>query len=216
MTSIAPIERIKLFNQKATKIKNSPFYEQIKLTEQFITIKFTQGQQTIDHNLSDENSLEAFLLTFRMFVQNNDPISFQNMLSCYSEIDFSQESKERFTALRDKFTALRDNLNNYLDSMCEFYLCETSDGLTGFGFGSFSNQDDEATERFTKRQFMENYIYGEYAHSNEDKRIKIQQIKSNLQSESMGQLCLQSIFKNIIGFIDEAAKINEEVLNILK
>ena len=63
---------------------------------------------------------------------------------------------------------------------------------------------------------MENYIYGEYAHSNEDKRIKIQQIKSNLQSESMGQLCLQSIFKNIIGFIDEAAKINEEVLNILK
>ena len=206
---MTPIERIKLFNEKATKIKNSPFYEKIKLRQQFITIKFTQGQQTIDHNLSDENSLEAFLLTFRMFVQNNDAISFQNMLSCYSEINFSQESKQRFTALRD-------NLNNYLDSMCAFYLYETSDGLTGFGFGSFSNQDDEATERFTKRQFMENYIYGEYAHSNESKRIKIQKIKSNAESESIGQFCLQDILKTIIGFIDEAAKINEEVLDILE
>lgn len=76
-------------------------------------MRFNPAGASISHNLPDEEELEAFLLTGRMFVQNNDPVSFGNMGKLVDDAGVSEGWKERVRNARTE-------LNGYLDSLSNF------------------------------------------------------------------------------------------------
>lgn len=62
----------------------------------------------------DENAIDAFVLTFRFFIQDNERCSFGNLGDAYSKLLVPEEIEQ--------YTEARQKLNEYLDSNVSFTL----------------------------------------------------------------------------------------------
>jgi hypothetical protein len=88
----------------------------------------------------DEEALQAFLLTLRLFCQDNEEISLRNMANRVSRLTLASD-------LKQEFLDRRDTLNAYLDH---------THGPPSFQIGS--------SKPVTNRQIFEAFTYGKYAH----------------------------------------------------
>lgn len=102
-----------------------------------LSMSFGTGGSSMSHNLPNEEELDAFLLTGRMFVQNNDPVSFGNMGKLEGDPDVSEGWKDRVRNARAE-------LNGYLDSASNFNI----DGVAR-----------------THRDIFKIFLYGGLAHT---------------------------------------------------
>ena len=74
----AGLETLKLFNEKADKLESLSFT--YGLADNGVTISAKIGQAVESHRQGpDEESTDAFVLTMRFFVQDNESISLRNM-----------------------------------------------------------------------------------------------------------------------------------------
>lgn len=87
-----------------------------------------------------EEEIQAFLLTFRLFCQDNEEISIRNMARRIAALSVDE-------ALKKKFLDRRDVLNGYLDR---------AHGPPSFKIGN--------GDFITNRQIFEAFTYGKYAH----------------------------------------------------
>lgn len=134
------IKALKLFNKKARRLLDSRFVsflkEKKKLSFQISLKKGEKAKTT--RILPDQEAIDAFVLTFRFFIQDNERCSFGNLNEVYQKSPISQESK-------DKYFQARTILNNYLDSRTN---------ITLYG------------ENPAKRRLLDVFVYGNLAHSN--------------------------------------------------
>lgn len=132
-------EALSGFVERAERIARSGYWK--KVMEQGgtrVSFSWTRGVGGYySDNLPDEEARDALLLTARMFVQNNDPVSFGNMAKLEGDPGVSEEWKER---VRD----VRAALNGYLDSPSAFDI----DG-----------------KRYTHREIFNVFLYGGLAHT---------------------------------------------------
>jgi hypothetical protein len=109
MTKQQQLETLKDFNEKAEKLLNSSIGKGVLSQDLRCTMSWKVGEgTTITSPDFNPELLDAFLLTFRMFIQNNDRISIGRMKALYDEMPIRQE-------LKDGFDQARDDLNVYLD-----------------------------------------------------------------------------------------------------
>jgi hypothetical protein len=134
---------LKLFNEKAERLYNSRFVnflkEKKKLSFQ-ISVKKGEKVETT-RSLPDQDAVDAFVLTFRFFIQNNERCSFGNLNEVYQKLPFSEE-------LKNKYFDTRKKINQYLDT-------KTSINIYG--------------ETPTRRKLLDIFIYGGLAHVNPKK-----------------------------------------------
>ena len=90
--------------------------------------------------------MKAFVLTFRLFIQDRDGLSFRAIASLYSSLPVSTE-------LRKEIGEIRQGLNDFLDSCSPMVV----NGLT-----------------ISRRELLDAWMYGEVAHLNPDKREILQ------------------------------------------
>ncbi len=111
-----------------------------------VTISFQNLKEgasiTQERRGPDEEAIDAFVHTFRYFIQNNESISFQNMEKHYSAAPID-------AALQREFVKLRKEINEYLDEKV---------GI------NYNNED------LTRRRVMDVFVYGGFSHANEGKR----------------------------------------------
>jgi len=98
------VEVLSLFNEKADEIKNSRYAKFVLEKKPKTTISKNQGEaikiKTIEPN---DESLKSFVLTLRLFLQNNDQISFQNISKIYEKLPNNfQKEKNHFLKLGKK------------------------------------------------------------------------------------------------------------------
>ncbi len=176
------LEALELFNEKADILKQSRFIKSIN--EQGIGVTFSTTTET---RWPDDDARDAFILTFRFFIQNNEKSSFTNMAKVYEGLPISQENKELFK------NAWKE-LNKYLDLPSPWGINK---------------------EYPTHRDILWAFIYGELSHTNRKWKQKLDQWKSNPLGEMIVYTEFISILANVMDFITYVQNLNEEVVKEL-
>ncbi|MBI4307151.1 MAG: hypothetical protein HY678_12610 [Chloroflexi bacterium] len=102
------IAALGLFNEKANKLEELSFTK--KISGSGVTISGQLGQATVvERHGPDEESIDAFVLTMRFFVQDNETTSLRNMADIYSKIPIDKVLVGKFNAARAKTNAALDN-----------------------------------------------------------------------------------------------------------
>ena len=99
-----------LFEEKAQELLNSNFSK--NLPGSGVTIKWDKGKGFIS-NLRrgpDYESIKNFVITFRNFILDSDPISIRNISKIYDILPENNDLRIRFQDAREKFNEFLDSL----------------------------------------------------------------------------------------------------------
>jgi len=184
-----PLDALKLFNEKAEKLKKCSFTRLVFKEKSGITFSAKIGEPVkLERRGPNEEAIDAFVLTFRFFIQDNEKSSFRNISKVYDKLPISQQEKDLFMYARKK-------LNDLLDS------------------GSILKIDNKTL--VTKRHILYVFIYGGLSHANERKK----KIFDYWASDSILGPLLQNefvfILATLMNFIMYIQNLNEEVIKEL-
>ena len=105
---------LKLFNEKSDKLKRCSFTRLVFDHESGVSFSAKIDEEIkIERKGPDEEAIDAFALTFRFFIQDNEKSSFRNLDRLYNDLPIPQLQKNLFINARNK-------LNSYLDSLSLF------------------------------------------------------------------------------------------------
>ena len=182
------IEALCLFNEKADEIKNSSYTKYFLENKPKVSISKKQGKaikiKTIEPN---DESLKSFVLTLRLFLQNNDQISFQNISKIYEKLpnNFQKEKKS--------FSQARKKINDILNTNTNI---------------KYNNKIP------TYYEVLDTFVYGDLAHIKIDKRNTYKDWKSREETGlfDIFKISFHSIAINLIQCILYMQKLNAEVI----
>ncbi len=181
------LRKIEVFNEKATRLFNSTFLKEA--LKSGFKLKAEKGREVYVTRIGPEGeSVDAFFLTYRLFVQNNDEISLHNMAGLYESLLIPEELKEQFRQVRKQ-------LNQFLDSDSIFVI---------------NNQ------KLTNRGIQDTFLYGEYAHITPVLRASYKSWVSNPLTKTMLENELVYITGAVLHTIKSITLLNEEVVKNLK
>ncbi len=132
------------FNRKAGKLERYSFARYIFSQSSGVTISWEaeRGVEVALRKPPDE-AIDALVLTFRFFMQNNEACSLFRLAQVYERIGATEPEKAT------EFDAIRNRLNAFLDS-------PSTIEVNG--------------ERLTFRRILEGFVYGDLSHENPAKR----------------------------------------------
>lgn len=184
MESLAPFI---LFSEKARKLLNSSFVKSYQ-ENSGVDFSWKQGQAAkVTQRGPNQEQTDAFVLTFRFFIQKNERISFFSMEKAF-------EAEVIPDDLRKKFYDAKEHLNTYLDSN------------TMFKIGDF----------ITRRKLLDVFIYGELSHTNEEKRKIYNDWMSNQLMGPLMRNEFASILFEVLNVISFTGGVCEEVIHRAK
>lgn len=142
-------ETLRLFNEKVDRLLSLSFFA--KAMDSGAIVEFTRsaGWDSVFVG-PDEESVEALVLTLRLFIQDNESISLRNMRSLYAA--------HLPEALRIDFVDHCTRFNESLDS----------DSMLSI----------EEGRQLTHRDILEIFVYGAYAHTNPERRRIFQDLRA--------------------------------------
>ncbi|WP_269521314.1 hypothetical protein [Alteromonas sp. BMJM2] len=177
------LEPFILFTTKAKKLLSSSFVKSYQ-NNSGVDFSWKRGEDlSIKQRGPDQEQIDAFVLTFRFFIQKNEPISFYSMAEAFKSEFVSDELKE-------KFSDAKNHLNSYLDSNSMFKI----------------------GEHITRRELLYVFIYGELSHSDREKREKYNDWMSNQFLAAFMKNEFTSILFEVLNVISYTGGICEEVL----
>jgi hypothetical protein len=132
------IERLKLFVEKVERLQSLSLVGSLVERGSRLTFSWTaeSGALTLAAAGPEGEQVEAFVLTMRLFMQDNDQISLRNMARLYEGLPVAEE-------LRKYFAMHRANLNQSLEARCMLSV----------------NGDHP-----TRREVLETVLYGQLSH----------------------------------------------------
>jgi hypothetical protein len=182
MNPKSPEEIILLFNEKTDRLFQLSYWSNAKHTRASVEFHQNTGWNSIFEGPNEE-AIEAFVLTLRMFMQDNDNISLRKMRGFY---------ENRFPGeLSSNFLDNCNCLNAFLDSP--------------------TNLSIEEGKQLTYRDILDIFIYGQYAHTNQIKRQIFEGIRTTAFFPIFQQYLIRAI-SAFGGCLKELKKINEEAL----
>jgi hypothetical protein len=140
---------LEFYNEKAEKLLNLSFTESVSKRKTRLSISATRNSDGILVSTSERKgppseSIDAFVLTFRFFIQNNEKCSIGKMAELYSSSNIEMNFKEEFLEIRTL-------TNDFLDTVPDLHIAI----------------DDRL---MTRREIVEMVIYGDLSHANDKKR----------------------------------------------
>jgi hypothetical protein len=183
------IRTLRLFNEKAAKLDNLEFVRSIGSQEYGYSISYDVEEEfkVKRHGPSDE-AVDAFVLTYRFFVQDNEPTSFRRMAELYANLPVETPWKEAAQNTR------RD-LNAFLD------------GLTQMIVGG---------HHITRRELHDVFLYGNLAHANKAKTDQFQEWARRDGLIPILQTEFIEILASVFGAIRWFHSANTDVLKLLE
>jgi hypothetical protein len=144
MSTEHQIKALRFFNEKATRLEGSGFTKVLFKQKTGISFSWQAEDSTLNFQRVGPNQdlVDAFVLTFRFFIQNNEKSSFQKMAELYENLNVDEE-------LKQGFRSARKHINDFLDSR----------SMVTFNDTNYSN-----------RHILETFVYGGLSHANESKK----------------------------------------------
>jgi len=139
---------LKRFIDKCNKLEKSRFIE--SLTKEFsLEIAFSSCAALETTSIRpDQDNIDAFILNFRYFIQNNEPTSIRNLSNFFNSELVTHEE-------RDNFNLLRSNIDKFLSSSSNIAMFE---------------------KEFSHRELMDVFIYGGISHATKEKAERFDSI----------------------------------------
>lgn len=142
----AASSRLELFNEKAAKLERSRFFRRMLRKGVTYRVRFGHQRRTrAKHDAPNGEVVDAFVLTYRWFVQDSDGVSIRRIARLYKRLPVSRE-------LRKDITAARWAIRRLLSQKTQI----TVKGHTP-----------------TRREVCETFLYGDLAHANPAKRARM-------------------------------------------
>jgi hypothetical protein len=180
---------LRLFNEKADKLARLSFLDKMNHPDSGVSISFNRDEGEFvkeERRGPEEEAIDAFVLTFRYFIQDNEATSFANMEKFYLEAPLDAD-------LQQKFVTIRKEVNEYLNKPTNLKLNE---------------------ESLTNRRLMEIFIFGGFSHANEEKRRIYKTLMGSMGGLFFENEFLR-ILRNIHIAIAYIKTLNEEALKHL-
>jgi hypothetical protein len=170
------------FTEKADKLINSTFSkEMIGKTGVYLT--WEENKQNVVHISPNEEFIDAFVLTFRFFIQSNDSISFKNMSANFKSGIVDEDIKKQFIDVKQKF-------NDYLDTD------------TMFDIGGV----------ISRRHILDIFVYGELSHMNPSKKATYDTWMENEFMAPLLQFEFKLVLHNALKFIKYVSDLSTQVV----
>jgi len=149
------VNSLKLFNEKAEKLERLSFIETISKYSSGFSIKINKREDGLYDLIQErrgplEEAIDAFVLTIRFFIQDNEATSFRNLARLYECAPVDKE-------IKNDFINVRRQLNEYLDS--------------NSGMAITVNE-----ETLNHRKILDIVIYGGLSHADPEKKWEEGQI----------------------------------------
>ena len=185
-------EALLLFNEKAERLERSGFVKHLDETP--LTFSVTPGgaDATVSTTAPGEDPLDAFVLTFRFFLQDNEPSSFHRLAEIYETLPIPE-------ALRKKFRNGRANLNAFLDSPVSMGIV-----IKGNTIGP------------TRRERLDIFLYGHLSHADPRHRDAYLLLSADPAMATMTRTQFVGDLHSIGKLISAVRKLNLEVLKALE
>jgi len=194
MKNSAIIKSLELFNEKAEKLARLSFIETIFKYNSGVSIKISKRDNGLYDLIQErrgplEEAIDAFVLTIRFFIQDNEPISLRRLAEIY---DIAPIEKK----LKEEFILLRNQINTYLDSNSAIAITINE-------------------EMLNHRKILDIVIYGGLSHANTEKKRKYDfWMKSPLKAIIENDfVCSLTILFKVIKSICDLNKIVIETLD---
>jgi hypothetical protein len=140
-------QKLQLIVEKANKLRDFSFEKHVaQIGLGFKGARQEDGSWLLEFGIPDTKERDAFLLTFRLFYQENEPISFANLPALLNDPGLSMEFKNQATSIRQAYF---DYLTGYSD-----YTVNLFEGHP------------------TRKQMIDVGLYGGLAHTNRPERIE--------------------------------------------
>ena len=183
------INALNLFNEKAEKLRRCSFTKSVFEQERVMRLYYKEdGNLKGELEKPDEESIDAFVLTYRFFCQNNEMSSFENMEAVYEKLPISQQRKDSFKNARGQFNA-------WLDSIPSIEIENVI---------------------LTRREILDIFIYGGLAHANKKKKEIFDQWMSDPLLSLFMTNEFVSILRKVMDFIIHIRNLNDEVIRELR
>lgn len=183
------IDRLRQFNLAADEIIESSYVKESREKWVGINFRWTRNNETNDLDFSyqksdhDEDKIRSLVLTVRLFIQDNEPLSIGKMREFYHGLPIDQKYKTVFDLIRDQ-------LNEFLDEPATTFL----------------------EKKPSRRQVLETIIYGMYAHRNRNKIGTIGTWKTDPLDWTIAFYQFQAILHDLTFIIQLIKRLNERVL----
>jgi len=131
---------MEVFNEKADRLLNSRFSREIAELGLKTRISWKKGGPiVVECKGPDQESTDAFVLTLRFFIQDNEKTSFRKLAETYSSLPLSKD-------LQKTFEQCRAQLNDCLDQYDPAMQIKVGDKI------------------LTRREILHGFVYGNLAH----------------------------------------------------
>jgi hypothetical protein len=183
------IDTLKRFNLTVDELTNSYFVKESAQRKIGMQFKWELNRNTdeleFEYNKSNHNEefIRSFVLTLRLFIQDNEPYSIKKMSELYTLLPVTEEYKI-------VFNSLRDNFNKFLDEPAT----------------TFSN------DKPSRRKVFNTIIYGKYAHRNSKKIIQMKTWQVDALDWDMAFYEFQLLLTDFLNIVKLIKKLNERVL----
>lgn len=135
---------LRLFIEKAERLEGSRFLKEIK-EDLRLGFTFIAGKEIqVRSKKPDNEAIDAFILTFRFFIQDNEAISLRNLKKI---IDSNLVTKDE----KDFFQRARKTIESFLKESSNLILKE---------------------HELSNGEILDTILYGELSHANTHKKIK--------------------------------------------
>lgn len=179
---------LELFVEKANKLRDFRFDEHVKIVGLgWKATRLEEDRWALDFGLPDVKERDAFLLTFRLFIQDNEPYSFKNIGKLSDDASLSSEFASELTKVLRAYS-------NYMNSQ------------SGYTVKLFDGHP-------TREDMLKTALYGGLAHTNNPglmqkfKDWSCDDIRANLLLQEFAAILVQMMV-----FIRHFADISEREL----
>lgn len=149
------IQALKLFNEKANKLMNLQFVMKVKEQGSSFSLKWVYEDNGVSEYFervgpSDE-MIDAFVLTFRFFIQDNEISSLRNLGQFYQDATIDEDLKNRFFQRKSEFNSM----------------------LASQSSVKWNHK------KLSKDDILKTFVYGGLAHANKQKKETFDAWKNN-------------------------------------
>lgn len=183
------IKTLQLFNEKVNKLESLSFSRTVDGAKVSVSIDFeTQDNPTVKRTGPEDEAIEAFVLTTRFFIQDNEAISLRNMANLYNELFTGDD-------LLTRFNDTRSTLNKYLDD---------------YTFLTVNK------EHLTRRRILEVFIYGGLSHATPAKKLVYDSWVQNAIAFPLLQNLFMGVLAELLAALSFIRQLNIEAIDKLK